>query len=162
MAKVHEYLLILPNGTVEVTKSNGPICSQQSRQEVGGHFESFDPQLGAGFYCSNKRGRQPVGLGPKRRFQRRRRQCPHRPGTWFRNVGPDTRAPAGPPGETQAKCPLINSRHARLPRIPFVCTRRFHPASTESRIPASGSTSETPTIFKARYWPTWLTCKRRS
>jgi len=49
MAKVHEYLLIRPDGKYEVTKSNGPICFQQSRQEVGGHFESFDPKLGAGF-----------------------------------------------------------------------------------------------------------------
>ena len=49
MAKVHEYLLILPGGKYEVTKSNGPICFQQSRQEVGGHFETFDPQLGTGF-----------------------------------------------------------------------------------------------------------------
>ena len=49
MAKVHEYLLVLPDGKFEITKSNGPICSQQSRQEVGGHFETFDPQLGAGF-----------------------------------------------------------------------------------------------------------------
>jgi hypothetical protein len=48
MAKVHEYVLILPDGKYEVTKSNGPICFQQSRQEVGGHFESFDPQLGDG------------------------------------------------------------------------------------------------------------------
>ncbi len=49
MAKVHEYLLVLPDGKFEITKSNGPICFQQSRQEVGGHFEAFDPQLGAGF-----------------------------------------------------------------------------------------------------------------
>jgi hypothetical protein len=49
MSKVHEYVLVLPDGKYEVTKSNGPICFQQSRQEVGGHFESFDPQLGAGF-----------------------------------------------------------------------------------------------------------------
>jgi hypothetical protein len=49
MAKVHEYLLVLPDGKYEITKSNGPICFQQSRQEVGGHHESFDPQLGSGF-----------------------------------------------------------------------------------------------------------------
>jgi hypothetical protein len=49
MAKVHEYLLVLADGTYEITKSNGPICFQQSRQEVGGHFETFDPQLGSGF-----------------------------------------------------------------------------------------------------------------
>jgi hypothetical protein len=49
MAKVHEYLLVLPDGQYEFTKSHGPICFQQSRQEVGGHFETFDPQLGKGF-----------------------------------------------------------------------------------------------------------------
>lgn len=49
MAKVHEYVLVLPDGRYEITKSNGPICFQQSRQEVGGHFETFDPQLGNGF-----------------------------------------------------------------------------------------------------------------
>jgi hypothetical protein len=48
VAKVHEYILVLPGGQHEITKSNGPICFQQSRQEVGGHFESFDPQLGDG------------------------------------------------------------------------------------------------------------------
>jgi hypothetical protein len=49
MSKIHEYLLVRADGTYEITKSNGPICFQQSRQEVGGHFESFDPQLGTGF-----------------------------------------------------------------------------------------------------------------
>src|SRR5579863_6888150 len=49
MAKVHEYILVAADGTCGVTKSNGPICFQQSRQEVGGHFESFDPQLGEGY-----------------------------------------------------------------------------------------------------------------
>ena len=49
MAKVHEYVLVLPDCKYEITKSNGPICFQQSRQEVGGYFETFDPQLGSGF-----------------------------------------------------------------------------------------------------------------
>jgi hypothetical protein len=49
MAKVHEYILVAADGSCGITKSNGPICSQQSRQEVGGHFESFDPQLGDGY-----------------------------------------------------------------------------------------------------------------
>lgn len=49
MAKVHEYLLVLPGGKYEIAKSNGPICVAQSRQEVGGLFEAFDPQLGSGF-----------------------------------------------------------------------------------------------------------------
>jgi hypothetical protein len=49
MAKVHEYVLVRPDGKYEITKSNGPICFQQSRQEVGGHFETFDPQLGVGY-----------------------------------------------------------------------------------------------------------------
>jgi hypothetical protein len=59
MAKVHEYLLVLPNGNYEISKSNGPMCFQQSRQEVGGHFESFDPQLGTGFTAQiNEAGAQ--------------------------------------------------------------------------------------------------------
>ena len=33
MAKVHEYLLVLPDGQYEITKSNGPICFQQSAFE---------------------------------------------------------------------------------------------------------------------------------
>jgi len=49
MAKVHEYILVAVDGTCGVTKSNGPICFQQSRQEVGGHFEAYDPQLGDGY-----------------------------------------------------------------------------------------------------------------
>jgi hypothetical protein len=49
MSKVHEYILVASDGTCGVTKSNGPICFQQSRQEVGGHFESFDPKLGDGY-----------------------------------------------------------------------------------------------------------------
>ncbi|HEV1284214.1 MAG TPA: hypothetical protein VNU44_02855 [Bryobacteraceae bacterium] len=49
MAKVHEYILVAADGTCGITKSNGPICFQQSRQEVGGHFESFDPKLGEGY-----------------------------------------------------------------------------------------------------------------
>jgi hypothetical protein len=49
MAKVHEYILVASDGTCGITKSNGPICFQQSRQEVGGHFESFDPQMGDGY-----------------------------------------------------------------------------------------------------------------
>ena len=49
MAKVHEYILVSAEGVFSITKSNGPICFQQSRQEVGGHFEAFDPQLGVGY-----------------------------------------------------------------------------------------------------------------
>ena len=49
MAKIHEYLLVLVDGKYEITKSNGPICFEQSRQEVGGHFATFDPQVGKGF-----------------------------------------------------------------------------------------------------------------
>ena len=49
MAKVHEYILVATDGTCGITKSNGPICFQQSRQEVGGHFESYDPKLGDGY-----------------------------------------------------------------------------------------------------------------
>ena len=49
MAKPHEYILVLPDGTCEITKSNGPICFQQSRQELGGNFEPWNPELGAGY-----------------------------------------------------------------------------------------------------------------
>jgi len=49
LAKVHEYILVASDGTCGITKSNGPICFQQSRQEVGGHFETFDPRLGPGY-----------------------------------------------------------------------------------------------------------------
>src|SRR5437879_13395048 len=49
MAKVHEYVLVLPDGKYEVTKSNGPICVEQARQEIGGYAQAFDPQLGDGF-----------------------------------------------------------------------------------------------------------------
>jgi len=59
MAKVHEYILLSADGTCRVTKSNGPICFQQSRQEVGGHFETFDPQLGEGYTAQiNENGAQ--------------------------------------------------------------------------------------------------------
>ncbi len=59
MAKVHEYILVAADGTCGVTKSNGPICFQQSRQEVGGHFESFDPKLGEGIVAQiNEDGAQ--------------------------------------------------------------------------------------------------------
>ena|SRR5579864_8343125 len=49
MSKIHEYLLVGSDGKYEITKSNGPICFQQSRQELGGHFDTFDPKLGHGF-----------------------------------------------------------------------------------------------------------------
>ncbi len=59
MAKVHEYILVAVDGTCGVTKSNGPICFQQSRQEVGGHFEAYDPQLGDGYTAQvNEDGRR--------------------------------------------------------------------------------------------------------
>ena len=49
MAKPHEYILVLPDGTCEITKSNGPICFQQSRQELGGTFETWNPELGLSY-----------------------------------------------------------------------------------------------------------------
>src|SRR5579864_8735539 len=59
VAKVHEYILVAVDGTCGVTKSNGPICFQQSRQEVGGHFEAYDPQLGDGYTAQvNEDGRR--------------------------------------------------------------------------------------------------------
>jgi hypothetical protein len=64
MAKVHEYLLVLPDGTYEITKSNGPICFQQSRQELGGHFEAFDPKLGIGFTAQINEAGGTLNLAP--------------------------------------------------------------------------------------------------
>ena len=59
MAKVHEYILVATDGSCGITKSNGPICFQQTRQEVGGHFESFDPQVGDGYTAQvNEDGRR--------------------------------------------------------------------------------------------------------
>ena len=69
MAKVHEYVLILPDGKYEITKSNGPICFQQSRQEVGGHFESFDPQVGNGFTAQVNENRGQTNLLPNTLFE---------------------------------------------------------------------------------------------
>jgi len=69
MAKVHEYVLILPDGKYEVTKSNGPIYFQQSRQEVGGRVESFNPQLGDAFTAQiNEDGCQ-LNLPPNAVFE---------------------------------------------------------------------------------------------
>lgn len=64
MAKVHQYVLVLPDGKHELVKSNGPICFQQSRQEVGGHFEVFDPQLGDGFTAQINEDRVRLNLSP--------------------------------------------------------------------------------------------------
>lgn len=59
MAKVHEYILVATDGSCGITKSNGPICFEQSRQEVGGHFESYDPQVGEGYTAQvNEDGRR--------------------------------------------------------------------------------------------------------
>ncbi|HXP85931.1 MAG TPA: hypothetical protein VN841_14500 [Bryobacteraceae bacterium] len=69
MAKVHEYVLVLPNGTYEITKSNGPICVSQSRQEVGGRFDTFDPQLGEGFRAQYSEDGEHLKLLPNQSFE---------------------------------------------------------------------------------------------
>jgi len=69
MSKVHEYVLVLPDGKYELTKSNGPICFQQSRQEVGGHFESFDPQVGHGFTAQINENGSGLKLAPNVKFE---------------------------------------------------------------------------------------------
>ena len=69
MAKVHEYLLVLPDGKYEITRSHGPICFQQSRQEVGGHFETFDPQLGNGFTAQINEDGSRLNLAPNGLFK---------------------------------------------------------------------------------------------
>jgi hypothetical protein len=68
MAKVHEYVLVLPDGKYQVTKTNGPIGGQQSRQQVGGHAESFDPQLGEGFTAQINEDRVRLNLPPNATF----------------------------------------------------------------------------------------------
>jgi hypothetical protein len=69
MAKVHEYLLVLPDGKCEITKSNGPICAQQSRQEVGGHVETLNPQLGVGFTAQINEDGGRLNLSPNVLFK---------------------------------------------------------------------------------------------
>jgi hypothetical protein len=69
MAKVHEYILVAADGTCGITKSNGPICFQQSRQEVGGHFESFDPQLGDGYTAQINDDHPQLKLKPNMAFE---------------------------------------------------------------------------------------------
>jgi hypothetical protein len=69
MAKVHEYVLVLPNGTYEISKSNGPMCVSQSRQEVGGRFETFDPQLGDGFRAQYSEDGAQMKLLPNQSFE---------------------------------------------------------------------------------------------
>ena len=62
MARVHEYIRVLADGKYEVTKSNGPIGIQQSRQEVGGHFELWNPELGGGYAAQINEHRDPAKL----------------------------------------------------------------------------------------------------
>lgn len=62
MARVHEYVRVLPDGRFEIAKSNGPICFQQSRQEVGGAFELWDPELGEGYAAQINEDRNPAKL----------------------------------------------------------------------------------------------------
>ena len=62
MARVHEYIRILPDGKYEVVKSNGPIGLQQSRQEVGGAVELWNPELGDGYAAQINEDRNPVKL----------------------------------------------------------------------------------------------------
>lgn len=69
MSKVHEYVLVLPDGTYEITKSNGPICVSQSRQEVGGRFDTFDPQLGIGFGAQYVEDGVQMKLSPNQSFE---------------------------------------------------------------------------------------------
>jgi len=69
MAKVHVYVLVSAEGICSLIKSNGPICFQQSRQEVGGHFEPFDPQLGAGYTAQVNDGRGPQHFQQNKVFE---------------------------------------------------------------------------------------------
>ena len=69
MSKVHEYVLVLTDGTYEITKSNGPICVSQSRQEVGGRFDTFDPQLGDGFRAQYSEDGEQMKLPPNQSFE---------------------------------------------------------------------------------------------
>jgi hypothetical protein len=69
MAKVHQYILVLTDGTYEITKSNGPICTSQSRQEVGGQFDTFDPKLGVGFTAQYPEDGELMKLPPNQSFE---------------------------------------------------------------------------------------------
>jgi hypothetical protein len=62
MARVHEYIRVLADGKYEVTRSNGPIGLQQTRQEVGGAFELWNPELGEGYAAQINEDRNPVKL----------------------------------------------------------------------------------------------------
>ena len=62
MARVHEYIRVLADGRYEVTKSNGPIGLQQSRQEVGGACELWNPELGDGYAAQINEDRNPSKL----------------------------------------------------------------------------------------------------
>ena len=59
MARVHEYVRVFPDGKFEIAKSNGPICIQQSRQEVGGAVELWDPEMGEGYAAQINEDRNP-------------------------------------------------------------------------------------------------------
>jgi len=69
VAKVHQYVLVLTDGTYEITKSNGPICVSQSRQEVGGQFDTFDPKLGVGFRAQYPEDGELMKLAPNQSFE---------------------------------------------------------------------------------------------
>jgi hypothetical protein len=62
MTRVHEYIRVLAGGTHEVIRSNGPIGLSQSRQEVGGAIELWDPGLGDGYAAQVNEDRNPVKL----------------------------------------------------------------------------------------------------
>jgi len=62
MPRVHEYIRVLADGKYEVTRSNGPIGLQQSRQEVGGACELWNPDLGDGYAAQVNEYRDPAKL----------------------------------------------------------------------------------------------------
>jgi len=82
MAKVHAYIRVRPDGACEIAKSNGPICIQQSRQEVGGPVESFNPQLGDGFNCPDQREPRSTEAQSQYFVRRRAGQRSYRARSW--------------------------------------------------------------------------------
>jgi hypothetical protein len=56
--------LVLPDRTYEITKSNGSICVAQSRQETGGRFDTFDPELGDGYRAQYPEDGELLKLAP--------------------------------------------------------------------------------------------------
>ncbi len=70
MARVHEYIVVRTDGTHEIIRSNGPICLQQSRQEVGGPPDCFNPEIGSEYTAQINQDGDLLKLERNAMFQR--------------------------------------------------------------------------------------------